>query len=129
MASLVKQLSEVRVFQGFLRRFEHTSQCLGNLPMKFAVYVPDKTGSAAKVPTLYYLSGLTCTDENCSQKGTVGFRSAVVDLLLVNVLTGSVRLHEKLFRVRTVGGMLAGMGFLIFRHTIAVSVQARSETP
>ncbi len=42
---------------------------------RFAVYVPDKAQS--KIPTLYYLSGLTCTDENCSQKGTAGFQSAV----------------------------------------------------
>lgn len=72
--ALTKIGGEVRVFQGFLRRFEHTSQVLGNLKMKFAVYVPDK--ATAKVPTLYYLSGLTCTDENCSQKGTVGFKKA-----------------------------------------------------
>lgn len=70
----LKQLSQVRAFRGLLHRFEHTSSALGNLPMKFAVYVPDAVASADKLPSLYYLSGLTCTDENCSQKGATAFK-------------------------------------------------------
>ena len=65
---MLKQLSEVRVFAGYLRRFEHVSKQLGDLSMKFAVFVPDQASPTQKTPTVYYLSGLTCTDENCSQK-------------------------------------------------------------
>ena len=57
--STLKQISEVRVFSGFLRRFEHTSEALGSLAVKFAVYVPDAAKDGTKIPTLYYLSGLT----------------------------------------------------------------------
>lgn len=51
------------------------STALGNLKMEFAVYIPDKA-STEKAATLFYLSGLTCTDKNCSEKGTAGFRKA-----------------------------------------------------
>lgn len=70
--SSLKTLSSVRAFGGQLNRYEHLSQTLGALPMKFAVFVPDSTNKV--VPTLYYLSGLTCTDENVSQKGCIAFR-------------------------------------------------------
>jgi S-formylglutathione hydrolase FrmB len=35
----------------------------------FAVFVPGPIDAVEKFPVLYYLSGLTCTDENVSQKG------------------------------------------------------------
>jgi S-formylglutathione hydrolase FrmB len=47
--------------------------------MTFTIFFPAEAGAAAaaagsssntqKVPVLYYLSGLTCTDENVMQKG------------------------------------------------------------
>eukprot|EP00958_Prasinococcus_capsulatus_P001062 scaffold99_cov382-Prasinococcus_capsulatus_cf.AAC.3 len=46
---------------GAQKRFEHDSETLG-CKMTFGVYLPDTP--ADKVPVLYYLSGLTCTDEN-----------------------------------------------------------------
>merc|ERR1719433_1069657 len=42
--------------------------------MKFSVYIPDS--ATKKIPTIYYLSGLTCTDMNCSEKGTTCFKAA-----------------------------------------------------
>lgn len=42
--------------------FEHTSEIL-KCTMKFAVYLPSKA-EAGKVPVLYWLSGLTCTEQN-----------------------------------------------------------------
>ncbi|CAD7924221.1 unnamed protein product [Amoebophrya sp. A120] len=74
--SKLKQLSSVRAYGGALRRFEHTSGVLGNLQMKFAVFIPDTASKGAKTPTLYYLSGLTCTDENVSNKGSIAFKWA-----------------------------------------------------
>lgn len=70
-ASPLKNLASIRAFGGHLKRFEHTSKCLGGVSMKFAVYVPDQA-TGGKIPTLYYLSGLTCTDENVCQKGSTG---------------------------------------------------------
>jgi S-formylglutathione hydrolase len=36
--------------------------------MKFAIYLPPQVKQGQKVPVLYWLSGLTCTDENFMQK-------------------------------------------------------------
>ncbi len=36
--------------------------------MRFAIYLPPQASSGKKVPVLYWLSGLTCTDENFMQK-------------------------------------------------------------
>lgn len=59
--------STVRVAQGVLTRAEHSSKCLGGTNSIFAVYLPDVC-QYKKVPVVYWLSGLTCTDENFSQK-------------------------------------------------------------
>jgi len=75
MAGSLKTLSSVRAFAGRLHRFEHLSETLGDLQMKFAIYIPDQAAKQ-KIPTLFYLSGLTCTDENVSQKGCIGFKYA-----------------------------------------------------
>lgn len=36
--------------------------------MRFAIYLPPQASNGEKVPVLYWLSGLTCTDENFMQK-------------------------------------------------------------
>lgn len=36
--------------------------------MRFAIYLPPQTANGEKVPVLYWLSGLTCTDENFMHK-------------------------------------------------------------
>tara|TARA_B110000467_G_C18211461_1_gene417675 strand:- start:207 stop:968 length:762 start_codon:yes stop_codon:yes gene_type:complete len=36
--------------------------------MRFAIYLPPQAVNGQKVPVLYWLSGLTCTDENFMQK-------------------------------------------------------------
>lgn len=62
---LVKQW---RVFDGELRRYRHTSSAVG-VPMVFAVFVPPAAlAGGAPAPVMLWLSGLTCTDENFSQK-------------------------------------------------------------
>ncbi|CAJ1372731.1 unnamed protein product [Effrenium voratum] len=50
-----------------LKRCEITSRSLGNTQTIFAAYLPD-TSEYKKLPVVYWLSGLTCTDENFSQK-------------------------------------------------------------
>jgi len=59
--------SAVRVAKGVLKRIEFTSRTLGGTNTIFAAYLPDSTESK-KLPVVYWLSGLTCTDENFSQK-------------------------------------------------------------
>ena len=47
---------------------EHTSNVLGGLSAKFNVYLPPQCNSNNPVPVLYWLSGLTCTEDNFMQK-------------------------------------------------------------
>ena len=55
-------LSSVKSFGGEQRRYKHQSSVLG-CEMIFAAYMPPQAANGP-VPVIYYLSGLTCTDEN-----------------------------------------------------------------
>lgn len=61
-------LSKVKTHGGVLQRIRHQSTSTGT-PMTFAVFLPSETEEACSFGVLMYLSGLTCTDENVSQKG------------------------------------------------------------
>eukprot|EP00397_Hematodinium_sp_SG-2012_P034169 GEMP01036606.1.p1 GENE.GEMP01036606.1~~GEMP01036606.1.p1 ORF type:complete len:282 (+),score=52.57 GEMP01036606.1:58-903(+) len=74
-------LSEVRIFNGVLTRFKHKAESLGGLDAIFATYVPI---GAKNAPCIYWLSGLTCTDENFSLKCTPAFeRASELGIVLV----------------------------------------------
>lgn len=75
-------LSEVRCFGGRLLRLRHPSAAV-NCDMTFALYLPPQVEAGAKVPVLYWLSGLTCTDENFSQKAGAFRVAAELGLAIV----------------------------------------------
>ena len=62
----LEKLSEVRCWEGQQLRFAHRSSAV-NCDMNFSIYLPPQA-TQASVPVLYWLSGLTCTDENFVQK-------------------------------------------------------------
>jgi S-formylglutathione hydrolase len=62
----VEQIADNRCFGGRQLRFSHASTTLA-CSMYFSVYLPP-AAEQGKVPVLYWLSGLTCTDENFVQK-------------------------------------------------------------
>lgn len=62
----VETLSSARSFGGEQLRFQHRSEVLG-CDMVFSVFLPPQARKQ-RVPVLYFLSGLTCTDENMVQK-------------------------------------------------------------
>ena len=62
----MKQISETHCFGGRQLRFEHDSEVL-NCTMQFSVFLPLRA-EKTEVPAVYFLSGLTCTDENFSTK-------------------------------------------------------------
>ena len=75
MSELVVR-SEQRCFGGVQGFYEHPSAaCAG--PMRFAVYRPPQAlaggADAARVPVVYYLPGLTGTEETCVIKGGAPF--------------------------------------------------------
>ena len=53
-------------FGGWQDVYQHASATLGCV-MRFAIYLPPQAGHA-KVPVLYWLSGLTCNEQNFIQK-------------------------------------------------------------
>lgn len=59
-------LSATKSFGGWVKRYQHQSATL-NCTMIFAIYLPPQA-ETAPVPLLWWLSGLTCTDENFIQK-------------------------------------------------------------
>ena len=64
----ITQISKTKAFGGCHYQYSHqasTTQCV----MRFAIYLPPHANDNNKVPVLYWLSGLTCTDENFMQKG------------------------------------------------------------
>jgi S-formylglutathione hydrolase len=64
--------------QGFYR---HDSRAIG-LPMKFAVFVPPQAADGP-VPVLFYLAGLTCTEETFPIKAGAQRAAAELGLMLV----------------------------------------------
>ncbi|WP_299263881.1 S-formylglutathione hydrolase [uncultured Psychrosphaera sp.] len=64
---IIENISENKVFGGWNKQYSHESKTL-NCKMQFAIYLPPQAASGEKVPVLYWLSGLTCTDENFMQK-------------------------------------------------------------
>ena len=62
----MEQIAENKCFGGLQRRYTHQSRSL-NCLMHFSVFLPPQA-EHRKVPVLYWLSGLTCSDENFVQK-------------------------------------------------------------
>src|SRR3546814_3148563 len=60
-------LSEHRCFDGVQRYYRHNSEAIG-LPMRFSVFIPQQANEG-RVPVLFYLAGLTCTEETFMIKG------------------------------------------------------------
>lgn len=77
----LERLSRNRAFNGWLERYRHRSSSL-DCDMVFAIYLPDQILSAP-CPSLYWLSGLTCTDENFMQKAGAQRVASELGLVLV----------------------------------------------
>lgn len=75
-------VSANRSFGGRHERWRHRSRTLG-CEMVFAVFLPPGAAPGAPVPVLYWLSGLTCTDENFMQKAGAQRLAAELGLAIV----------------------------------------------
>lgn len=69
-------------FGGWHRRYRHRSAVL-DCDMVFAVFLPPQIESEKDLPVLYWLSGLTCSDENFMQKAGAHRIAAELGLVLV----------------------------------------------
>ncbi|KAJ7341522.1 hypothetical protein JRQ81_005717 [Phrynocephalus forsythii] len=77
----LKEISSNKCFEGFQKVYEHESTEL-KCKMKFGIYLPPKA-QTEKCPVLYWLSGLTCTEQNFITKA--GFHQAAAEHGLVVV--------------------------------------------
>ena len=75
-------LSEHGCHGGVQRFYRHASAAIG-LPMKFSVYLPPQAQAGARLPALFYLAGLTCTEETFMIKAGAQRFAAEHGLVLV----------------------------------------------
>ncbi|HSP77323.1 MAG TPA: S-formylglutathione hydrolase [Myxococcaceae bacterium] len=81
MAAAPRLVSEHRHFEGTVAFYRHASDTCGG-EMRFAVFLPPQA-RAGKVPVLYYLAGLTCTEETFLIKSGAQRLAAELGLMLV----------------------------------------------
>jgi len=77
----IETVSRSQCFGGVQGVYRHRSTSTGT-DMRFSVYLPPQAEDGA-LPVLFYLSGLTCTEENVTVKG--GFQRACAERGLVFV--------------------------------------------
>ena len=77
----LETLSEHRCFGGVQGYYRHPSAVIG-LPMKFGVFVPPQAAQGP-VPVLFFLAGLTCTEETFAIKAGAQRVAAELGLMLV----------------------------------------------
>jgi S-formylglutathione hydrolase len=77
----IETLSEQRSFEGLQGFYRHDSRGIG-LPMRFGVYQPPQA-AMRPVPVLFYLAGLTCTEETAAIKAGAQRSAAELGLMLV----------------------------------------------
>ncbi len=78
----IENLSCNKSFGGWHKQYSHYSHTL-NCTMRFAIYLPPQVSNGNKVPALYWLSGLTCTDENFMQKAGAQRMAAELGMAII----------------------------------------------
>ena len=77
----MEPIESIKEFGGWLNRYEHVSESC-HCKMTFSVYLPPRAAEE-KVPALYWLSGLTCTDDNARTKAGAQRYAAELGIALV----------------------------------------------
>ena len=77
----LETVSSARCFNGWQKTFRHRSSAC-DCDMQFAAYLPPAAESGS-VPALYWLSGLTCTEENFSVKAGAQRIAAELGIALI----------------------------------------------
>ena len=78
---MLELISEHACFGGVQRFYSHPSSAVG-LPMRFSVFLPAQA-RIGKVPALFYLAGLTCTEETFMIKAGAQRVAAAQGLILI----------------------------------------------
>ncbi|WGL18539.1 S-formylglutathione hydrolase [Microbulbifer bruguierae] len=75
-------VSKTQCFDGTQCQYTHRSDVL-DCEMRFSVFLPSQAEKDQRFPVVYWLSGLTCTDENFSQKAGAQRMAAELGIVLV----------------------------------------------
>lgn len=78
----IENISQTKVFSGWHKQYKHQSPTL-NCTMRFAIFLPPNANKQNPVPVLYWLSGLTCSDENFMQKAGAFRKAAELGIAIV----------------------------------------------
>ena len=77
----MEQIESIKESGGFLNRYQHDSDSC-HCRMTFSVYLPPQAENG-KVPAVYWLSGLTCSDDNFRTKAGAQRYAAELGLALI----------------------------------------------
>lgn len=78
----IELISSILCFNGKQERYKHWSNS-NSCEMTFSVYTPPNINENNKAPVLYWLSGLTCNDENFVQKAGAQKYAAELGIIIV----------------------------------------------
>ncbi|XP_055351762.1 S-formylglutathione hydrolase-like [Paramacrobiotus metropolitanus] len=78
----MEQISNSKCFGGFQKVFKHPSSET-KCSMTFSIYIPPQSSPDEKFPVLYWLSGLTCTEQNFITKSGVQRYAAEAKVVIV----------------------------------------------
>lgn len=79
----VETTATIASFGGKLLKLAHKATST-NCEMKFNLYLPPQASeSGKKIPVLFYLAGLTCTGDNCAEKGFFQHRASQKGIAVV----------------------------------------------
>jgi len=79
---MLENISTAKVAGGWHKQYSHSASST-RCTMRFAVFLPPGASETNKVPVLYWLSGLTCTDENFMQKAGAFKKAAELGIAIV----------------------------------------------
>jgi S-formylglutathione hydrolase len=79
---MLELISEHQAFGGWQRFYRHDSKVIG-LPMRFAVYTPPQAAQQSPLPALFFLAGLTCTEETFAIKAGAQRYAAQHGIILI----------------------------------------------
>ncbi len=77
----MRLIEQIKEFGGWLNRYQHESVSC-RCTMTFSVYLPPQA-ETEKVPAVYWLSGLTCTDDNMRTKAGAQRYAAELGIALI----------------------------------------------
>ena len=112
--SELELLSSHRSYDGSQERYRHASKSL-NCDMNFSIYLPPQISppldNRSQVPAVYWLSGLTCTDENFATKA--GAQRAAAELGIALVMPDTSPRGEGVADIAEAYDLGLGAGFYV----------------